>query len=382
MTERQQTRVALALTAALFLGTILVEVYTHQDLRDDFGELYTAGMIVRQGNGAKLYNLEEQARVEASMLNRKDLLPFIHAPFEALLYVPLTALPYSWAYMFWAIMNIVIWMAVAYLVRPYAPVPRQALQYLILCFAFFPGWIALLLGQTTIILLLIFTLVYISLERGQDLMAGILLGLGLISFQIVLPFALILLLRRQWRVIAGFSLTAAALAGVSALVVGIAGMRSYILLMLYLVNHPTSWLLAGIGPRNFPTVRGFFGTILSESFPPIWSDVLIAVLSLSVIWLAYRSWQARGMLKHGFSCALVASVLASFHLLDYDLLLLLLPILLMAGEIRHRITKAAVAVIYLPVYPVLVKFASIYWLFWPIAVFAASLFGIRKPEQV
>lgn len=381
MTERQQTRVALALTAALFLSALLVEVYAHQDRRDDFGKLYTAGMIVRQGNGAKLYNLEEQTRIEASVLNRKQVLPFVHTPFEALLCVPLTVLPYSWAYLFWGLINMVFWMAVAYLVRPYAPAPRQAFQYLILCFAFFPGWIALLLGTTTILLLLIFTLVYISLERGEDFKAGILLGLGLISFQIVLPFALIPLLRRQWRVIAGFSLTAAALAAVSALVVGVSGIRSYILLMVKLVKHPTSWEMAGTSPCNFPSVRGFFGTVLGESFPPIWTDVIIVVLSLALLWMAYRSWQTRGTLKHGFSCALVAAVLASFHVLDYDLLLLLLPILLMAEEIRHRMTKAAVAILYLPVYPVLIEFASLYWLFWPVAVFAGALFRMRKPEQ-
>lgn len=385
MTARQskqrQVLIALVLTTSVLVGALIVEVLAHQDRRDDFAEFYTAGMMVRQGNGARLYDLEEQARVEASLLNRKDLLPFLHPPFEVLLYIPLTLLPYSWAYLLWGVMNIVVWMAVAYLVRPYAPVPSESLQYLILCFAFFPAWIALLLGQTAILLLLIFTLVFIRLDRKEDFKAGILLGLGLMSFQIVLPFALVPLLRRQWRVIAGFSLTGAALAIVSALIVGIEGIRSYIHVLLFLINHPTSWLLAGIGPRNFPSVRGFFGTVLGGSLPPLWSNVIIGALSLSFLWLAYRSWEGRGMLRHGFSCALVAAVLASFHVLDYDLILLLLPILLMAGQIRHWMTKAVVVVLYLPVYPVLVKFASIYWLFWPVAIFAASLFRMGKPEQ-
>jgi len=60
-------------------------------------------------------------------------------------------------------------MAAAHLLPPNLPVSRQALQYLTLCFAFFPGWIALLLGQTATVLLLILTLIFISFERGENL---------------------------------------------------------------------------------------------------------------------------------------------------------------------------------------------------------------------
>jgi len=63
-------------------------------------------------------------------------------------------------------------MAAAHLLPPNLPVPRQALQYLTLCFAFFPAWIALLLGQTATVLLLILTLIFISFERGENLNAA------------------------------------------------------------------------------------------------------------------------------------------------------------------------------------------------------------------
>jgi hypothetical protein len=216
-----------------------------------------------------------------------------------------------------------------------------------------------------------------SLKREKDFRAGIFLGLGLLRFQIVLPFALILLLLRKWRAMAGFSLTAGVLATVSVLVAGIAGMRSYVLLMLYLAKHATDPLFL-INPRLMPTMRGFFGTLLQGRLPSTWSNTFIAMLCVSLILLACWQWQSHRPLERAFSGALVASILAGYHVYPHDLVLLLLPILLMAGELRHTITKAAVTVLYLPVYPILAHFDRLYWLFWVIAVFAASLFGLGR----
>jgi len=108
--------------------------------------------------------------------------------------------------------------------------------------------------------------------------------------------------------------------------------------------------LLGLDPRNIPTAQGFFGTGLGGIQPPAWRDGFIAVLCLSIIRLSYRGWQRQGTRRYGYSSAVASSILASFHLYDYDLILLLLVFLLMAGQIRHRITKAAAADPYLPAY--------------------------------
>jgi hypothetical protein len=383
LTEQSTYReigIGLALTVGLLFGVLLVQVATREDRRYDFSALYTAGWIVRQGQGARLYDLGEQAEAEERVLERKGLLPIIHPPFEALAFAPLSLFPYSIAYLTWGAMNIVLWMWFAYIVRPYVPVPKQTFRYLVLCFAFFPAWIALCQGQTSFLLLLLFTLVFMSLKRERDFRAGILLALGLLRFQIVLPFALILLLLRKWRAMAGFSLTAGVLATVSVMVVGIAGIRSYIFLMLYLAKHATDPLFSVITPRGMPTARGFFGTLLHGRLPSAWSSIFIAMLCLSLILLACWQWRRSRSLERAFSCALLGSILASYHVYPHDLLLLLLPVLLMAGELRHTIARAAVIILYLPVYPIMVYFDSLYWLFLVIAVFAASLFGLGKND--
>lgn len=58
-------------------------------------------------------------------------------------------------------------------------------------------------GQTTVLLLILFSLTYVSLKQSQDLRAGFFLGLGLFKFPVVFPFAIICLLRRKWKMLAG-----------------------------------------------------------------------------------------------------------------------------------------------------------------------------------
>src|SRR5258708_34276576 len=64
----------------------------------DFTIFYTAGTILRQGLGHQLYDRKVQYEVQESFTGhiafRKGPLPYNHPPFEALIFVPLTLLPY------------------------------------------------------------------------------------------------------------------------------------------------------------------------------------------------------------------------------------------------------------------------------------------------
>src|SRR2546426_11491671 len=68
----------------------------------DFTIFYSAGKIVRQGLGSKLYDEQTQYRVQqevaAGVSIRQGPLPYNHPPFEALIFVPFTSPPYFTAY--------------------------------------------------------------------------------------------------------------------------------------------------------------------------------------------------------------------------------------------------------------------------------------------
>ena len=67
----------------------------------DFSSLYTAGLLVRQGEGNLLYDRSEQWKWQQKFAPNVDIrqgpMPFIRPPFEALIFLPLTYFPYPTA---------------------------------------------------------------------------------------------------------------------------------------------------------------------------------------------------------------------------------------------------------------------------------------------
>ena len=86
---------------------------------------------------------------------------------------------------------------------------------------------ALLPGQDSILLLFLYGLAFSALATGRAFVAGVFLALALFKFQLVLPFVLVLLLRRQWKAVWDLVLLAFVLLLVSAEVVGWNGVLAY-----------------------------------------------------------------------------------------------------------------------------------------------------------
>ncbi len=232
----------------------------------DFTIFYTAGKCILQGQGRQLYDLKTQFTIQrefaSQVEHRESPLPFNHPPFEALLFAPLAGLPYSAAYLVWAVFNIVLILGFWILLLPRLPGLHRFLPALPLLamFAFFPLTMALLQGQDSILLLFLFGLAFSALTTGRSFVAGVCLGLALFKFQLVLPFVLVLLFRRQWRAVAGFVTTACGLLLVSAAVVGWSGVLAYPGFVLKLNRIGSQ---AGIYPRDMPNLRGLVAGALA-----------------------------------------------------------------------------------------------------------------------
>jgi len=161
----------------------------------DFRIFYTAGLMLRGGESHALYSDELQTKVEREFalpaVERGGALPYNHPPFEALLYVPLTHLSYVPAYGLWFLINIVLLALSIFCLRPFLLALATDFRALLILapLAFFPIAYALLQGQDSILLLALYVLAYAALRRGKDLQAGVLLGMGLFKFHLVLPFA-------------------------------------------------------------------------------------------------------------------------------------------------------------------------------------------------
>jgi hypothetical protein len=332
----REIRIATGFTAVVLFGVVLFHALCFRSVVHDFTSFYTGAYIVRHGNGARLYDVYEQARVQSGLFGWKGLFMDNHPPFEALLMSPLGGLSYAWAFIVWGGINIGFWISFVYLVRPYVRVPSQAFQYLILCFTFFPLWIALMQGQTSLLLLLLFALTFISVKRRRDFTAGLFLALALVKFPVVLPFALIFVLRGKWRMIAGFGLTTALLGILSVITVGPAGLVSYVHLLHNELRHPANSGSA-INVHDMPNVRGFLSEFFRRGAAARAAGVASATISLCLIlWTAWV-WRRRGADDRGasfdlfFAAALMIAEVASPHTLVHDVSPALLAILLVVS---------------------------------------------------
>jgi hypothetical protein len=324
----------LALFAGAVLLTSVVLLVDRAPLneRTDFSVTYIGSRMVYLGLGSKLYDLPEQEKLKKQLLPDAEPLIFEHPPFEALLLSPLGALPYKTAYLIWGLVNIAIWLFQPFLLRPYVRAPQDDLGYLLLWLLFLPLGAALFEGQSSLVVLLLYSITYINLRRGHDLRAGAVFGLALFKFQFAIPFAAILLLQRKWQFIKGFVGTASVLGVLSLVAVGWRGILTYVNLLAGIAAHPEN---ATYGSAiGMATVAGFVNPVLGKTLGHAAASLIVAGVSIFLLlWTAWR-WKKAGpgadqrTFDLMFAAAVVVSLATSLHMFTYDLSPLLLPMLL------------------------------------------------------
>ncbi len=338
----------------------------------DFTSFYAAGESVRQGHGNLLYDANEQWNTQQAFAQRvrirKGPLPYLRLPFEAVLFVPFSFLPYPAAYALWGAFNIGVVVAVSGLLRRHVPFLQKYPGWLpaFIALAFTPVFLALLQGQDSILLLFVYSMAYVALREGKDFRAGCFLGLGLFKPHLVFPFVLIAFLHRKRMVAAGFVSVCIALFLVSLRVAGWSALLHYPGYIWWLERHTGRGLVL---PRDTPNLRGLVEGSIS-GFAPAWVVFgLTGLLSAGVIfWATARTPKAednRRLADLAFCQAVIATFLVSYHAFAYDLSILLLPIFLLAAELTNHAKKSVgFARFALVGPPLLLLFGPIYAVSW------------------
>jgi len=318
----------------------------------DFTSFYTAAHIIRAGEGENLYDLETQARFQDAWLRphgwvfKDGLMVYIYPPFFALPFLPLTFLPLSWAFHAWNLVSAFLLFAAIRTLIGEGGSSRFGHPALILLtvVSFFPVFEVFNKGQATFLLLYLLAIFYRQLRRGRDLPAGIALGLGLMKPQLTLLFLLWGIIHKRWRMVAAFSATAAALAATSLAIVGLGGIRQYLLLSrsAMLWEGPHSFL-----PVLMPNLRGTL-VRAGRLFAWVGLDILsarnililyfIATAALVVILFYYL--RGRGRKENGFdidfTLVLLASLILTPYVYNHDLALILMVGFIVFGVYQAR----------------------------------------------
>jgi Glycosyltransferase family 87 len=293
-------------------------VNTHFDFRTQ----YAAGYMVRTGHARQLYDYDETRQIQNQLVSPSDrTLPFIHLAYEALFYAPFSLFTYETAYFLYFGVNVAFLAWAFFLLRPYLSGLAEIWSYLpaaiFLCFL--PVTMTLLEGQNSILLLVLMIAVMVRLDRGEDLWAGLLLGLASVKFQYVIPVAVLFLICRRWRFLAGFAVSSASVVVISVWLTGVAGFLSYFRLLGSMSAHFSSQngMHLGIRPELMPNLRGLVYAISGSSSLTI-SLVTLFLSAAVLLWTATR--------RLSFPLALLASLLVSYHETFTDASLLIVPI--------------------------------------------------------
>ncbi len=306
----------------------------------DFSEFYAAGNIVRHGLGNSLYDLRIQAEFQLRVAPVHAF--YLRPPFEALLFVPFTYLSYKTAYAAWVLLSLALLAMAAKVIQRNTNIISAMSQYargipidfgllLVVFLTFAPVMNCFLIGQDAVLMLMVYTLVYLALKQQRELQAGGILACGLFKFHLVLPFAIIFALRRRGRFLLGFAAGALLLASVSVWVSGLDAISVYPRMFF---NNSTRTLM-GFQPEYAANLRGFIYLVGTGKLPGPLSAAIVAILSAIVLWLTAKKWNERSF-DLSFSAAVIAAVLTGFHAFIYDLSLLLLPVAIVCGELAKR----------------------------------------------
>jgi hypothetical protein len=340
----------LVLIMLLNLGLAVVLLTTHaQTIANgvwwaaDFTAYYTGWTMVRDGEGANLYDLDVQTRYQQAILDgrqfRDGVLPYVNPPYFALPGVPLALLSREAAQVVWLLLNLLLlgWLirSLLGLAAGWRPGERWVLVTALL--GFFPLYTTLLLGSFPLLLTLALLQCYLALRRGDDRAAAAWLLVASIKFQLILLLGVWLLAGRRWRVLAwgiAFGLVAA---GLTTLVLGWRVWGEYLGLLRL---HSASYDRYGINPEDALTLKGTLALLLGQGQAGLIQQIASGALLLAAgltAWITARDPRPAGAaLGLQFGTVIMLNLLFSLHLNFHDALLLVLPAALFYDWLRER----------------------------------------------
>ena len=214
--------------------------------KNDFTSYYVAGIAVREGMPEALYYPEPVGSLLAQASQQHPWIDlarsagienpnyYLYPPLFALLFAPVTLLPYGAAYVAWLGLGVFFLAASSWLFLSSLDAPLRSTRGMLLAAGailtaclFYPVARNLAIGQSSLLLLLLMTGVMVKLRsrtRAGDAWAGVCLAGGILLKLTPALFLPYLALRRRWRAL-GYSM--AALVLLMAVSIGAVGLEPH-----------------------------------------------------------------------------------------------------------------------------------------------------------
>jgi Glycosyltransferase family 87 len=301
------------------------------------------------GTGSRcIYSCEQTANDQASAFLHITLPPgttqFLEPPPVAFILQPLSGLDAHVTLAIFMTFSIACVAGAGWLLyRHFLPGMGAAarLTVVVLALTSLPATNGLRLGQWGPVLILPAVGAALLLRRDRRLLAGLCLSILLLKPQLIWMLPAILLVARQWRVLAGLTLGGAGWLAGSILILGFGR----------IMDWPNALLSVGGQTPDTNGLPGLVAYVTSSATAGTWCWAALGVATAAAIWIYRERLRERSDLLIGLGVAI--SLATAPHVFWYDYTLLALPLCLWARRSSGLViaTIALVDLIQIPVGP-------------------------------
>lgn len=301
----------------------------------DFLQEWVGGKILLSDQRGKLYDTEFFASRQHDPgalgfhWNEASYYPPIYPPGYYLVVSPLSQIPYQTAAVVWLLGSLFCLFLVFYLVGRHHPMGDYVWIWgPLLALVFTPVLFSLNIGHKSMLILLVLTSTYLLLYHKKAFWAGLVLGAIAFKPHYILLLALMMLLQRDWRFVGGL-----AVSGIGWLLLCVCA--GPFLLLDYVTTLAGTTDYTQQGGYQLTMAHGLVSSSeLSlgwlDGFVSKWAGRLVAVgvvIALAIT-LRRKVDSRSAQFAAWFSAIVIATVLVSPHFYQYDLTILILPLLL------------------------------------------------------
>jgi hypothetical protein len=332
--ERSARLLIWPVTAILIFLPVLIQERISKDSRMvDFVYFYAVSTIVRSSPAADIYNPEIQKAACQKVLPIRDASssygPSPYPPFVALLFAPVSRLPFWTAFRLYQAISFALYVSgLILLLRRFFPgQPVLSSLFFPFALAYLP-WISntWLNGQLSPVGFIAMAVALVEQKAGHRFRSG--LALSLCSYKPTLLVLLIpmLLYRRQWRELLGFSTGGGVLVGAATVAFGWQIWPAYANLIRSLGHLERVRQLT-----QFVDLAAFFGLMAGNRIASVLALLFLAC-ALPFLAAAWRHYRHNAPLS--WAVALTWTLILGPYVPLYDTILIIPSLVASAGELR------------------------------------------------
>ena len=290
----------------------------------DFIDPWSASWLTLHGSPSAVYDVPRLWSAERMAVHYPSVgfAGFHYPPIYLLLILPLAILPYAWSLLAWTVATFAAYLTAMWKIDP----ERDSLW---LAIAFPGALVNLTNGQNGFLTLALLAAALLTLQR-RPILAGVMFGLMSYKPQYGLLVPIFLLATGRWRAVAAASVTVVAFTALSLVFFGAQTWQAFFSSITF-----TRHVVLEQGGSGFEKLQSAFAAARLWGFSVATAYAFQAAVSLAaattVIWI----WRATANFELHASALAIGVLLMTPYMMDYDLVILALPIAWIALEGRR-----------------------------------------------